>query len=112
MQNNKVLSMLGLCMKAGRIKSGEFQVTDAVKSGKAWLVIVPEDASDNTKKQFLNMCEFYETPYWEYGSKEILGHAIGKEERSSVAICDEGFANSLVKIRDEEVLRKGEWTEE
>lgn len=95
--------MLGLCMKAGKVKSGEFATTDAVKSGKAWLVIVPLDASDNTKKEFTNMCSFYEVPYWEYGSKEDLGRALGKEQRSSVAVCDEGFAKSICKIRDEQV---------
>lgn len=101
MQNNKVLSLLGLCMKAGKVKSGEFATTEAVKSGKAWLVIVAEDASDNTKKEFTNMCKFYEVPYWEYGLKEELGRAMGKEMRTSVAVCDEGFSESFIKFRDE-----------
>ena len=99
MQNNKVLSMLGLAQKAGKIKSGAFATTDAVKSGKAWLVIVATDASDNTKKDFSNMTSFYEVPYWEYETKENLGRAIGKEERSSLAICDEGFATAFDKFR-------------
>lgn len=101
MQSNKVLSLLGICMKAGKVKSGEFQTTDAVKSGKAWLVIVAEDASNNTKKEFSNMCDFYRVPYWEYSSKADLGRAIGKEERSSIAVCDEGFSKSFEKIRNE-----------
>lgn len=103
MQNNKTLSMLGLCMKAGRIKSGAFATEEAVKAGKAWLVIVAADASDNTKKDFSNMTHFYGVDYWEFGTKDDLGRAIGKEERSSIAVCDEGFAKSLIKIRDEQV---------
>ena len=59
---NKVYSMLGLAMKAGKVVSGEFATDKSVKSGNAWLVIVSEDASDNTKKMFSNMCEFYEAP--------------------------------------------------
>lgn len=110
MQNNKILSMLGLCMKAGRIKSGAFATTDAVKSGKAFLVIVACDASDNTKKEFSNMCSFYEVEYWEYGTKEELGHVIGKDERSNVAVCDEGFAKSILKYRDE-LLSSGKVSE-
>lgn len=101
MQNNKVLSMLGLCMKAGKVKSGEFATTEAVKAGKAWLVMVAADASNNTKKEFTNMCTYYEVPCWEYGSKAELGRAIGKEERSSIAVCDEGFSKTLEKYRDE-----------
>ncbi len=103
MFNDKVLSLLGLAQKAGRIKSGAFATTDAVKSGKAWLVIVAKDASDNTKKEFTNMCAFYEVPYWEYGTKDDLGRAIGKDERSSVAVCDEGFAHSLGKFQSDDL---------
>lgn len=95
MQNNRVLSLLGLCQKAGVLKSGEFGTTEAVKSYKAFLVIVPEDASANTKKEFTNMCSFYEVPYYEFSTKDELGRAIGRESRSSVAVCDEGFAKSL-----------------
>lgn len=49
-QNSKVLSMLGLAAKAGKVASGEFSTEKEVKSGNACLVIVAEDASDNTKK--------------------------------------------------------------
>lgn len=48
-QNSKVLSMLGLAAKAGKVASGEFSTEKEVKSGNACLVIVAEDASDNTK---------------------------------------------------------------
>lgn len=69
----------------------------AVKEGKAWLVLVAEDASDNTKKSFTNMCEFYECDLIFYGKKENLGHAIGKEFRASVAITDENLAQAVKK---------------
>ena len=94
---DKVLSMLGLATKAGKITSGEFSVEKAVKSYKAHLVIVASDASDNTKKMFTNMCTFYEVPIYFYSDKEALGNAIGKLTRASVAVLDEGFAKSLVK---------------
>ena len=84
-------------MKAGRIMSGEFATDKSVKEGSAFLVLVSEDASDNTKKKFSNTCEFYGVPRYFFGTKEELGHAIGKEMRSSLAITDEGFAKSLIK---------------
>ncbi len=101
MQNNKALSLLGLCMKAGKVKSGAFAATDAIKSFKACFVIIAADASNNSKKEFTNMCSFYEVPYWIYSDKENLGRAIGKEERTVVAVCDEGFASSFEKIRSQ-----------
>lgn len=90
--------MLGLCTKAGKLKSGEFQTESSVKSGDAFLVIVAKDASDNTKKKFNDMCTFYETPMIEYGLKEDLAKAIGKEIRATFAVCDEGFAGSIRKL--------------
>ena len=36
---DRVLSMLGIAAKAGKIASGEFSAETAVKSGKAYLVI-------------------------------------------------------------------------
>lgn len=92
--------MLGIATKAGKIASGEFSVEKAVKSYKAYLVIVAEDASDNTKKMFKNMCTFYEVPIYFYSNKEALGNAIGKLTRASLAVIDEGFAKSLVKKLD------------
>ena len=97
MQNNRILSSLGLAQKAGCIASGEYAVEKAVKGGLASLVIVAEDASDNTKKMFTNMCTYYHVPVCFFGKKEELGHSMGKEFRASLAITDEGFAKTLVK---------------
>ena len=99
-QNDKyvrVYSLLGLAEKAGRVKSGEFMTEESVKSGKAFLVIVADDASDNTKKNFVDMCKYYETDCIVFGSKERLGHAIGKEMRASLAVIDAGFSKSIQK---------------
>ena len=49
MKPDKALSMLGLAARAGRIVSGEFTVEKEVKSGRAYLVLIAEDASENTR---------------------------------------------------------------
>ena len=95
MKPDKVLSMLGLAAKAGAIASGEFSTEKSVKEGKAFLVIVAKDASDNTKKHFRDMTTFYEVPMYEYADKEMLGHAIGKEFRASLAVNSENFATNI-----------------
>ena len=79
------------------IKTPENEVVLDVKSGNACLVIVAEDASDNTKKMFRNMCKYYEVPMEIFATKEELGHWIGKAYRASICILDEGFAKSIVK---------------
>ena len=93
----KVLNMIGLAMKAGKAVSGEFSTEKAVKSGKAYLVVVSEEASENTRKMFTNRCTYYHVPICFFGRKDELGHSMGKEFRASLAITDEGFAKALVK---------------
>ena len=97
MQQDNVLSMISLATKAGKTVSGEFSVEKAVKEKKAVLVIVSSEASDNTKKMFKNMCDHYKVPLYFYGTKEALGHFIGKEYRASLALTDAGLANAVIK---------------
>ena len=65
--------MLGIAAKAGSVASGEFSTEKAVKEGRAYLVIVAQDASDNTKKMFRNMTDFYQVPMYEYSEKKCSG---------------------------------------
>ena len=87
--------MIGIAAKSGNVVSGEFSTEKAVKCGHAYLVIVSEEASDNTTKMFTNMTDFYEVPLYRFGTKEELGRCIGKEFRASLAITDENLANAV-----------------
>ena len=93
---DKLLSLLGIAQKAGKIVSGGFLCEKAIKSREAKLVIIAEDAQKNTVSTISNKCTFYHIPFSFYGVKETLGHAIGKQERSCVAVTDRGLA---VQIR-------------
>ena len=95
---NKFFSMLSLCQRAGRLVSGELPCENAVKSGKAKLLIIAEDASANTKKKFENAAFAHKTECIVMGNKIELGQTIGKDMRSSGAITDEGFAQQLKKL--------------
>ena len=92
---NRVFQMLGIAAKSGNIASGEFSTEKAVKTGHAFLVIVSEEASENTTKMFTNMTDFYEVPMYRFGTKEELGRCIGKEFRASLAITDVNLAKAV-----------------
>lgn len=93
----KILNLIGLATKAGKTVSGEFSTEKAVKTGKARLVLVSEEASDNTKKMFSDMCTYYKVPIGYFGTKDELGHAMGKEMRASLAVTDTGLAGAIQK---------------
>ena len=93
---DRVLSMLGIAAKAGKIASGEFSAETAVKSGKAYLVITAGDASEHKKKKFRDMAKFYGVPCRVYGDRETLGGCIGKNYRAVLAVTDERLAGAVI----------------
>ncbi len=99
---SKAFGCLGLCARAGKTASGEFQTENAIKSGRACLVLIAGDASENTKKHFRDMCGFAEIPFLIIADRESLGRAIGKEFRASCAVTDENLAKAFLKAYRQE----------
>lgn len=91
------LGMLGICAKAGAAASGAFAAEKAIKSGTAKLVIVARDASENTRTDYGKLCNGYKVRMLIMLDKEQLGKAVGKDERTIVAITDEGLSQNLLK---------------
>ena len=90
--------MLGIAQKAGKLSSGEFVCETEIKSGKSSLIILAEDASENTKDKFNSMCSFYKVKIIHFGTKELLGHCIGKELRAVLSFKDYNFAKAILKL--------------
>ena len=97
----RIYQMLGLAARARLIITGEELVVREVRSGNAHLVIVAEDASKNTMKKLTDKCISYNVEKHVFGSREDLGHAIGKESRVVLALTDAGFAGKLSGILNE-----------
>ena len=95
---NKIFSMVGLATRAGKTVAGEFAVEKSVKYQKAKLVIVSEEASNNTKKLFTNKCKYYGVPLFIYGSRDELGNATGNGNRVSIAVLDSGFSEKIISM--------------
>lgn len=89
----------GQCQFAPGFKDSRLPATCAIftKYRKGFLVLVAEDASENTRKKFRDMCDFYEVPVYVFGDKEELGKYCGKEFRASLAVQDENFAKAIMK---------------
>ena len=101
MTEEKICSFMGMAVKAGQAVSGSFLSDKAIKIGKAKLVLVAKDASENTKKGFRDAGKFYEAEIREIGTKELLGKYSGKKLKTAIAITGESFANKLLSMIDE-----------
>ena len=93
---DRILSLLSLSAKGRNLVSGEFMAEKAIKEGTAKVVIVSEDASENTKKHFRDMRNYRKIPVFFYATKEELGKAIGREMRASLAVTDAGMAANII----------------
>jgi len=93
---DKILSLISIAKKSGNVVSGEFSTENAIRDKKAFLVIIAEDASDNTKKKFKDKSAFYHVPCRLYGDKTGLGRAMGLKERACLAILDRGLSDAVI----------------
>ena len=95
MEEKKIYSLLSLCRKAGKARSGEQTVLNCISSGEARLIIIARDASANTSKRFQDKSEHRGIPVVRFGTMEELGHAMGMSERAGVAVTDGQFAGAM-----------------
>lgn len=92
------MTMLGFAKKAGKLASGEGITLESIKKGKAQVVVLALDASENTAKRIKDKANYRNIPVIEVLDRKEIGKAIGVDERVVVAILDTGFANSIKKI--------------
>ncbi|MCH5298996.1 MAG: ribosomal L7Ae/L30e/S12e/Gadd45 family protein [Ruminococcus sp.] len=96
--NDKILGLLGLCRRAGKLTPGNDAVIDDIQNHRASLVIVTADISKNTEKKLTTACRRFDTEIVTLDrSKDELSFAIGKFS-TVVAVCDEGFAKKLYEL--------------
>ena len=93
---DKILSMIGMAKRAGRVLAGEFVCGRAIKNKSARLIIIADDASCNTKKSIRNSCAYYKIPYIEFSRKEELGKYTGSDSRAVISINDDNFAKAIL----------------
>lgn len=99
---NKIYSMLGLAMKAGKVVCGTDVCIENVKSKKAFLVVVANDASDNTKEKLKRICEQRKVKFVYFGNKFSLSAAAGKVDKAIYAVLDKGFSEKILQLVEEQ----------
>ena len=97
-QKNRVLGLIGLSAKAGKVECGADAVEECIKRGKAKLVIVSEDAADRTKENFEFLSKQQRVNFVVYANKEELSKSIGKNNKAVLAIKDKNLSEQIYKI--------------
>lgn len=90
--------MIGLAVRAGKVKFGVFLTLAACDEGKAKVVVIPSDLGGSNKKSVEAKCKNTSVPCITVGDKESLGKAVGKKEVTALAVCDENFKSAILKL--------------
>ena len=99
--NEKFWNLLGLCMRAGKIISGEKACIQAVRMGSACVVVLDNAAAKNAVKSVTDACTYHEVPLI-YAPENELGYAIGKPGRMVAAITDPSMADRILQLEKAE----------
>jgi len=99
--SRKFLTLLGLAQRSNNLISGENTCEIFLKRNAVKLILICEDASNNTLKKFIELCKNTNTPYIIYGDRNTLSAAIGKTNRAIYGIKNDNFAKKLLEIYKE-----------
>lgn len=100
--NDKILGMIGLAVRAGKVNFGVFMTEKALDEGRAELVIASEDIGASNCRKIEGKCQNYGKSLIFYSDRASLSRALGKKDVPVVAICDEGFAKAIMKKYSEQ----------
>lgn len=96
--NDRLLSILGLCRRAGKIVIGTDPVIESVTTGKSFIVLMTKDFSANSKKNILKASNNSSVKTFVINrTKDELGMAIGKY-CAVVSITDRGFSDNIQEL--------------
>lgn len=89
---DRLLSLLGLCRRAGKLTLGNDPVMESINLKKAKLVVIACDCAERTAKGVLTVAHrcnvrAHIVPY----TKDDISLAVGKYT-AVLSICDDGFA--------------------
>lgn len=110
---NKILNLLGLAKKAGKLEVGEEPTGAAARAKDARLLLIASDAADNSFRRLKHFadagaCLYARLPC----TKDELGRAVGRTSCAMVAVTDIGFAEAVAeKLAEEDAARYTELAE-
>ena len=93
------MGLLGLMRRAGAIAIGVDNAADALRAGRAKLLLLSCDAAENARRKIehLSVGRRALTVPLSY-TREELAESLGVSACSAAAVTDIGFANALMKL--------------
>lgn len=104
MRKDKVLSMLGLARRAGRLSMGHDMAQQAIKRKKAKAVFLCADSSDRLKREFEKAAQQYANgiPVLKTDvTMDEIHYSVGSRA-GVITIDDENFSSKIISLLEQE----------
>lgn len=95
--SSSVTGLLGLAVRAGRVRGGAEAVKNSIRGGKSRLIILAMDASEGTKRTFRRLADSSGIPILECHTTLELGDCLNRAPKAVLSISDRHFANGMLK---------------
>ncbi len=105
--SRKVLSYLGFCAKAGKLRTGTNTCLSEMEKGSVKLLIVAMDMAENSAEKLLRRAERLGVEVRRYGESDALAKATGKYGAGVFGITDKEFADTVAGAIDNTTLTGG-----
>lgn len=99
--NNKLLSLLGLAKRAGRITLGHDVVVDSINKGKSTLILFTKDCSEKSLKDIRLLCEKSNIPIKQTNLTKDDVRQFFNREYGIISINDKGFSKKALSLLEE-----------
>jgi ribosomal protein L7Ae-like RNA K-turn-binding protein len=95
---DKILGMIGLAVRARKVRFGVYLTLSSCESGRAKLVIIPSDLGGSNRRNIEAKCRNNSVPFITLSDKASLGKACGRESVSALCVCDDNFKSAILKL--------------
>ena len=98
MDNERILSLLGLALRGNRLAVGEEPVEAVARARDARVLLLASDAADNTRRRVqhfaeMGQCLWLRIPF----TKAELGQQLGRSAVAVAAVTDIGLASAVTQ---------------
>lgn len=105
--SRRSLNYLGIAKRSGNLICGTDMVIKNLTTGKIKIILLANDASNNTKDKIIKKAFYYQIQVYEVFSSVELSNAVGADHLMIMAITDDGLAKAFLKEVEREVAYEG-----
>ena len=96
--HERLLGLLGLGLRAGRVAIGVDAVRKELQAGKCWCVVLADNASPRAMEKVVRLAGARKVPVLAGPGAEAIGAQLGKPPVMAVGVRDRALASGMVQL--------------